>query len=80
MCLCLFAVRTASLAQTNWNSVLDRYESITEGQGCGWGTSVPEISDYIVRGVGTFEEYASAVFRQDVEGSEGSVRADPAFL
>ena len=29
VCLCLFAVRTASLAQTNWNSVLDRYESIT---------------------------------------------------
>ena len=29
VCLCLFAARTASLAQTNWNSVLDRYESIT---------------------------------------------------
>ncbi len=29
VCLCLFAVRTALLAQTNWDSVLDRYESIT---------------------------------------------------
>ncbi|MBO4231420.1 MAG: hypothetical protein J5886_07055 [Bacteroidales bacterium] len=29
VCLCLFAVRTASLAQTKWDSVLDRYESIT---------------------------------------------------